>query len=429
MAEESVSERKSQNEEIVVMRKWLTVVITGLLVLGWARMGLSFDEKEILFYVPFEKSLLARLARGNEIPVTENAERIFNFAEGKIGDAVVFGETEAHLQYRLEENLNKESGTICFWMCPNFEEIEEKEGYKCLLSFGIPNEAAIYIILKYGKNYSYKYVSFLLMQNKKWEDIQLNTTSWESDEWHHVAITWAEGKRNLYVDGVLAGKGTFIEALPVGETLAVGSLPGYKDKYFHGKLDELYIFSRSLEEKEIQEIYKLDTWGVADVGRSPVSQLEDTLQVNMDASWWNAGDEPVTISNDVKRVAKGEKSLKLEISQKPNEMATVALLFPQGVDLSKYIHLDFGVYVTSSDPSIKKGKFVVIFIEAGSSGQQLKFRADLDEVPVNNWVYESIDISSFQRERIIKIVPLFYFQGTVSNPPVMTWYFDNLVFK
>ena len=83
--------------------------------------------------------------------------------------------------------------------------------------------------------------------------------------WHHIVGTWDGSTARVYVDGVLvdsltagSGPGSSTADLHIG---ADPSFPGTRD--FKGLLDEVAIWSRTLSESEIADLYLLQTTGFA----------------------------------------------------------------------------------------------------------------------------------------------------------------------
>lgn len=85
--------------------------------------------------------------------------------------------------------------------------------------------------------------------------------------WHHVAGTYDGTQLQLYVDGAPWGSprlhtGTILPMLP-GSFLAVGSEDGRTvcggcigNRYFHGDIDEVAIYSRALTPGEVQALFR-----------------------------------------------------------------------------------------------------------------------------------------------------------------------------
>jgi hypothetical protein len=74
-------------------------------------------------------------------------------------------------------------------------------------------------------------------------------------EWHHIAVTYNPADRSItyYVDGKVD---TTVYALPFEKTLGDIRIGSHKTtrNYWHGKLDDLYIFRGILSPREIQRL-------------------------------------------------------------------------------------------------------------------------------------------------------------------------------
>ncbi|RLC21591.1 MAG: hypothetical protein DRI57_01950 [Deltaproteobacteria bacterium] len=80
------------------------------------------------------------------------------------------------------------------------------------------------------------------------------------DEWHHLAVTYSETDTvmNLYYDGVLTVATTMAETLP-GQTvdLSIGADSRGTAAFFHGSIDEVYVYDKALTATDIQTYYNL----------------------------------------------------------------------------------------------------------------------------------------------------------------------------
>jgi len=92
-------------------------------------------------------------------------------------------------------------------------------------------------------------------------DYQVNTTAPEPGRWHHYALVVEMGRNwrelRVFIDGELVGKksGLSLEILNVhpNVSLKIGAFPRMKG--FVGTVDEVYIYSKALEDGEIYRHY------------------------------------------------------------------------------------------------------------------------------------------------------------------------------
>ncbi len=74
------------------------------------------------FRASFDRTSEAALASGPRAPrLAENV----TFVPGKFGQAVFFGK-QTHLDYAARGNLDKQQGTVCMWVRPNWPGADGK---------------------------------------------------------------------------------------------------------------------------------------------------------------------------------------------------------------------------------------------------------------------------------------------------------------
>jgi hypothetical protein len=89
---------------------------------------------------------------------------------------------------------------------------------------------------------------------------------WDGN-WHHVAGTYNGTHVRLFVDGLEIGSGTphtgdIDYGLDMSNNLTIGQYPsGGVPLYFTGDIDEVEIFDRALDQKEIQDIHNAESFG------------------------------------------------------------------------------------------------------------------------------------------------------------------------
>lgn len=86
----------------------------------------------------------------------------------------------------------------------------------------------------------------------------------ENDSWHHIAFTYDESTVYVYLDGNLSGslklKGGQIQSCPGGD-LRFGMGDTQYRFYFKGAMDEIRIYDRQLNDKEVKSLYGLRSIG------------------------------------------------------------------------------------------------------------------------------------------------------------------------
>ncbi|MBT7402933.1 hypothetical protein HN777_04045, partial [Candidatus Woesearchaeota archaeon] len=86
-----------------------------------------------------------------------------------------------------------------------------------------------------------------------------STTTLNTDEWHHVAVTLSGSQIDMYVDGVLEGSDTSQQTLVYDTTMypMIGEdtvRSGYEDN-FNGQISDFRIYNTSLNSSQIEQIY------------------------------------------------------------------------------------------------------------------------------------------------------------------------------
>ena len=93
-----------------------------------------------------------------------------------------------------------------------------------------------------------------------WWDTHSLTTSGAgivAGNWYHVAITYKSGKQSIYINGIEKGSGTYTGNLPVNnDPLQIGQDQYLDGRYFQGLIDEIRIYSKSLDASDINAIYQ-----------------------------------------------------------------------------------------------------------------------------------------------------------------------------
>ncbi|MCX7047029.1 MAG: hypothetical protein NTX50_16260, partial [Candidatus Sumerlaeota bacterium] len=92
-----------------------------------------------------------------------------------------------------------------------------------------------------------------------------NIADWRPGEWRHIALMWSrrEGRRQVFVDGKLRGKGpfTYSQSLRDGPLYIGGGCDLFPGKTAHARLDEVAIWDRPLDEAAIARLYQLGMEG------------------------------------------------------------------------------------------------------------------------------------------------------------------------
>ena len=136
-------------------------------------------------------------------------------------------------------------GSISLWIRP--ERLVQTRG---LVSKYTPKNS--YTLRTWAKT-DYRRVSFGDFEHENHTKAELR-----ENKWTHVAVTLADGKVQLYLDGTLDSEGTRPAPL-VTNTSAVHIGSDYDGRYFHGSIDDVRIYRRALTEKEVTEIFQIES--------------------------------------------------------------------------------------------------------------------------------------------------------------------------
>jgi len=125
------------------------------------------------------------------------------------------------------------------------------------------------------------------------------STPLTSNEWHHIVATYDGATRKLYTNGTLAASDTISKTIETTTKARIG-IASYTDVApFKGKIDELAIYDRALEEEEVTKIYRIK-YGANLVQNGRFDELGSELAINgsfdttiplgNDGSGWQSSD-------------------------------------------------------------------------------------------------------------------------------------------
>lgn len=235
---------------------------------NWAKsVGLTVEEdipdteKELVFYYPFDGSL-ADLS-GNEYPLTSAGH---SFADGKIGQALSLNGNAQYLDFTTTGTVNTQNTqyTVCAWVYDEATEVPTsgatESGYyfRDEVILAQKDNAGTGRIALYtrvenptgGGDVRYFYNNFFGgRQNPS------SIGAFKRGEWQHVAVVCnpSDNTVTYYINGerdqtVSANK---FEACTGG--FRIGGHKNGKD-YWHGMIDELYLFRGLLSGDEIRSV-------------------------------------------------------------------------------------------------------------------------------------------------------------------------------
>jgi hypothetical protein len=254
-----------------------TAVILALVVVFVVLAGRLLPKEylemraNVLAAYSFDGTLERVVPEGPEPRIASVSGR---YEPGRAAQGLYLAEgAEATLPLAPEWNL-PETGMVAFWLRPDGDAIARRFERILLIpgaSFSLHKSREGRLVFRIGTK------------------VVTTSARWGGGQWHHIAIGWArrpdlsEGPMELYLDGRRAetafgpGDGRFPAAVPP-LVLRIGGPAGTG---FRGVLDELLLFNRLLNEKEVRTIYGR-ALSVKDIARVKDLPLSDAL-VNLAA--------------------------------------------------------------------------------------------------------------------------------------------------
>lgn len=154
-------------------------------------------------------------------------------------------------------------------------------GYNYILNSGASNSNAGFVVATFYKQLLVSYRTKTSTINNTVASIPFEV---QANKWYHLAGVYNAIEKNLsvYIDGDSVA--TFepkeqsnAEGFP---KLYIGVQGNFLDSYFHGKLDELYVFNKALTPREVATLASVLVTGLADDAKEAASDCKDiTLAV------------------------------------------------------------------------------------------------------------------------------------------------------
>ena len=222
--------------------------------LVWLLLGLGAStataQQDLLFYLPFEGTTQAQVAKGEGKP---EIEKDISYVPGIKGQGALF-EKASSLAYREAGNINKAEGSIEFWMKPKWRG-DDNTWRAFFLEDGPYEEGANTIRFWKPGDMGLRFDPCCT------EQIWLRAPTWQPDEWHHLLATWNHRREmTLYVDGRLKAKLPFAWPIRDHKVMYVGCAnPQHRDEWnviaAEAVIDEFRIYGRALNEEEVKGRY------------------------------------------------------------------------------------------------------------------------------------------------------------------------------
>lgn len=157
---------------------------------------------------------------------------------GKFGKCFIF-DGSSGLNHKIKGDKFSDQATVAFWLqIPEYKSAEYR---------GLINLANHFYIRTSGRT-----------------EVNVNVTGWHSlradtlvpNKWVHVALSFDGKNQVLYLDGKQHSEySKAMKDIPVQDSISIGMRSmGYE--IFRGKMDEIKIFNKALNQKQIENIYK-----------------------------------------------------------------------------------------------------------------------------------------------------------------------------
>jgi hypothetical protein len=187
----------------------------------------------------------------NNYTLSQNGANAISSAVGRLGNAASFPGTVGHFLRNDSVSFSQPFSVSC-WISPR--TISTSTVYQSVFTLGTISGKPISVVtgntnqLSIYNSWNGTYFPFYY--------------SLSASTWTHIALVFAQGKMQMYVNGNIANNGTtpyvYQHEIPIGQTLTgliAGSLNISGAQAFNGLLDELCAWNRTLSAQEVRSIY------------------------------------------------------------------------------------------------------------------------------------------------------------------------------
>ncbi len=217
---------------------------------------------QILFDLDFNNGFNAK-AKGNGHVQNKNTPQL---TKGIKGQAAQFG-SHTVLKYLEAKNLDKEKGSLSFWVKAKdiLDPYDETHNQRTIFTESGKSTSGSNVFKLWKSTWGGLRFDLRNKKNDFWGVYDFY--NWKNDQWHHVTLTW--NHKNgiaIYVDGSLKQsaqqhkqkRGLLpTQWLPIAaKEFFFGAINSQGDAPWRGALDEIRIFDRDLTPSEIQKEYE-----------------------------------------------------------------------------------------------------------------------------------------------------------------------------
>jgi len=191
---------------------------------------------------------------------------------------LIFDGSNDSLSFDSDPLFDLSEGTLMAWIRPTWAS-------------GANGYDPVILSLSDGVNTAYRwqigddYQHMSLFNGAETQSVPVSLTP---NEWHHLALTLADGQWTGYVDGVASGVMTQTFGSTTGLPLHLGSASG-GDNLFSGALDEVVIYDQALSAEVIYDLAQPLSTGVA-LAQVRYRHLQDGEQSETEGTWYKDDD-------------------------------------------------------------------------------------------------------------------------------------------
>ena len=223
--------------------KVFMLTLAGTLLLMSTTLGIAGEDPDLVAYYPFDGNEEDASGNDNHGEITGGSK----WVKGKFGDAIEL-DPAAYVEMQASDSLHgdffkADPFTISAWIQPNFDGTTWEHIWRSLPSASGHNTLFI--------NKDQGLISWRGRVGGWMVLCQTDGGIVEADKWIHIAVTSDGDKYKIYADGEVAAEMDFQETDGGNITYRMGGSGG---ETFAGIMDDYAVFSRALDEDEINLI-------------------------------------------------------------------------------------------------------------------------------------------------------------------------------
>ena len=223
--------------------KVFTLVLAVTFLLMSTTLGIAGEDPDLMAYYPFDGNAEDASGNGNDGEIEGGS----NWIKGKFGDAIEL-DPAAYVEMLASDSLHgdifkADPFTISAWINPNFEGSTWEHIWRSLPTASGHNT---FFVNKDQGLLSWR------GQVAGWTVLcQTDAGIVEKDQWTHVLVLGDGEKFRIYANGEMVAETDFQETRGNNVTYRLGGSGG---ETFAGAMDDVAVFTRALDEDEIDLI-------------------------------------------------------------------------------------------------------------------------------------------------------------------------------